>query len=257
MTIPIPLRPPTSPAASGLPAPRAVGLTFPIGISAPIGGVLAPSGVRPTAQLLAITAAAAADDPADALLLARLVREKPEEALTQPFDVGKVKEILAAITEAQDDPSKKFDPTEQQRAVAAAVGANSRLVAAAAGLMDKPAAAPDPADATKNTRGWSARRSVVALGNADLLDRAARAARRAEALAPFDVAKDVKTLQADVTTLKTDMGTFQAEVTTLKTDAGTLQTKVRDLEGAVIGLQGETTGLRSDVDDCKKALGIP
>ncbi|MEP6689608.1 MAG: hypothetical protein ABJD07_00550 [Gemmatimonadaceae bacterium] len=216
MTIGIPIGLPTASGASPVTAGTGVRLNFPLRFGVPAVGVSAPLKAEATAQLLAITVAASVDDPADALALARQARDAPESALAQGFSLGKVKEILAEVGAAQADAARKYDPSDEQRAAAAAVGANARLVAAAGTVMEAAAGPADLKDPSKNTRGWSARRWAIDLLDPGILDRAARASLRATALEPFDAEQDVRTLQKKVSDLEASVAVLRTDVDALK-----------------------------------------
>src|SRR5215213_7037534 len=85
-------------------------------------------------RIAAIAAAVAVDDPGDTLELARLAKEKPDEALDQALTEGETREIrgiLDEIKEAQDDPAADVEISAAERAAAQAAGASPRLVAVA------------------------------------------------------------------------------------------------------------------------------
>jgi hypothetical protein len=194
---------------------RGIAIALPFAIGGGAAG-MATSALRPrnSSQVLAIAAAAAIENRGEAFELARKARESPEEVLTQAFDEARVNAILAAVQVAQDDPGKDFEITSVHRAVAGATGANPRLVAAAAAALEVGG-------------GQDARLWTVHLIDPGLLDRAARAAGRAEALKQLDTG--------------TVAGGTNARLDKLEADRDTINTKLDELIKTVDELKKRRT----------------
>lgn len=237
MTVPIAIRTGAATEGTAAPAPGGVRLVLPIRRG--VGGTssIAPTigagttALKPSlnAERLALAVAAAVDDPSDALYLVRQARNKPDKALGQRFDTGKVAEILAAIRAAQETPSKEIEITDPVRAAAVAVGANVRLVAAAAELMrESHSDAPADPDPTKNSLGWNGRRWAINLVDPAVIDRAVRAFLRARALEVVTAGEDLRNLQRAVEKIT-------AKVTNLETTDVKVLERLNTLEGKVDG----------------------
>ena len=171
----------------------AIALPFAIGSGA-AGTATTALKPRNSSQVLAIAAAVAIEDRAEAFAIAREAKENPENVLVLAFDETKVNALLAAVQVAQDDPSKDFEITSVDRAVAGAIGANPRLVAAARDTLD--------ANNSTDARLWAVR-----LIDPNLLDRAARAAGRAEALDALDTGSVASGTNARLKKLEDDRDT--------------------------------------------------
>jgi hypothetical protein len=178
-----------------------------------------PAASSPT--FLAVAVAASMDDEADAMRLARQARgKKPDRALAQKYNDGKVAQILAEVNAAQDDSTKQYNPTDEQRSAAAAVGADARLIAAAAAAINRLAVpavggvpvAPDPAHPENNSGGWNARRWAIRLLDLGVADRAALAGAQAEAQDTFSSATQAKNLQKQIDKLNAAIDERRAAV---------------------------------------------
>ncbi len=154
-----------------------------------------PSTPREAALQRAVVGAIALQDPAQALAAVKTAREKPERPFT--YKEEDVSPVLQAVARAQEERPGDVVPDDGQRAVAAAIGADPLLIVVAAkAIKDGGNAAADGA------RLWA---SI----DADLLERAARAAARERqfALVPDStsrlerIEKRLEALEARVTKL--------------------------------------------------------
>jgi hypothetical protein len=200
MTIPL-ITSASSPGDGGPPGPMRIALPFLLGgapaAATAAGGALS---VKQGEIVLAVWAAASLVDEGEALKTARLARDKPEHGLTPAFNGNAIKQVVAAVRSAQDDPQQNVAVTDEHKAVAATVGANSRLVAIAHEVI------------LAHRSGADARHWAIRLLDSAVAERAARGAGRNEALAVLGA--------VDATSMLKALASMQEQIDALNKQAG-------------------------------------
>lgn len=165
MSIKIPLNLQRPAVTAGEAAAPGLRVSLPIGLPGvtPTGPA---AGRRETQVLRAVTAAAAALQPGEALRLARLGEHEPWKLLGE-FDSDAKKAALGAVLEAVvkavDDGASVAVSDEHHRAVASAIGASATLTAVARDALE---ARPDAMKPALGWAGWLDRVSLEKAGRA-------------------------------------------------------------------------------------------
>jgi hypothetical protein len=220
------------------------------GVTIPIGNILPVPQLRtvPVPQLLtsreekvvrAVAAAAALQDPPEALRLAEQAVEDPATVAGNVIERPKLEPVLAQVSAAVDQGGGP-SPTPDQRAAARAVGVDAALVAVA----QQGLAADTTCEATREAREW------VAMIEPDLLARAARAGLRQQnidlvpktagtaASSRLDTLEGrVKTVEDGQTATTARLDTIEGRLTALEEGQTALTARLDYLEGRVTALE--------------------
>lgn len=196
MSIKIPLKLNRPASVVGYTAGDGAQLNLPVNVTRlPLSSMSSTS--RQVNALLAVAAAVSLAKADDALKVARESREFPEKFIAPSIDDDKLKELIAAVNNVQDDPSLAETPTTAQQAAAHALGVNASLVRAAYDKLEE-----DPVYLI-NGLAW------VAAVNGDLLDKSAREGARQLML-------DKVPARHDLASLETRMESLEATVKQLQ-----------------------------------------
>ncbi|WP_148306598.1 hypothetical protein [Gemmatirosa kalamazoonensis] len=201
----------------------AAGINIPLGIGVPALGTGAST--RETQILRAVAAAAALEDPANALELARQARDDPGSVVAPTIDAAKLALVVDAVDRRRTDGTGAPSITALHTAAAGAIGASAALVAAGDAVL---------ADRTNGSLPQAL--AWVASIDATLLERAALAGERRREL--DRIAAPAATVVNDrIDQLETRVGTIDTRVTSLDTRVTNLDTRLTALEARVTALE--------------------
>lgn len=179
----------------------------------------------------AVVAACALSRPKRALELATMAKDDPIEVIEPTLDEDKLGNLINPVAGFIDDRSGAPQPNNKQRAVASAVGADRVLVATAHKVIERTGDA--TTDAEKDAICEQGLLWAAAI-NAELLDRAARAASRVTQFGRVP-SKTVQTAQLNdqIKAVEAKVDTTASEI---RKDIETIEQRVQALEQ-----QGSTT----------------